>query len=61
MPDEDNAKHVPDPKDLTDIVPSVVDKIKNDVKKRMCATILICFNATVAIVFFCLSVHLMIT
>ena len=51
MPDKDNAKHVPDPKDLTDIVPSVVDKIKNDVKKRMCATISICFNATVAIVF----------
>lgn len=40
VPDKDNAKHVPDPKDLTDIVSSVVDKIKKDIKKRMCDTVL---------------------
>ena len=34
VPDEDNAKHVPDPKDLTTIVPSVLEKIKKDIKKR---------------------------
>ena len=37
VPDKENANHVPDPKDLTDIVPSVVDKIKKDIQKRMCA------------------------
>jgi hypothetical protein len=34
VPTKDNAKHVPDPNDLTDVVPSVVDKIRKDIKKR---------------------------
>ena len=34
VPDEDGAKHVSDPKDLTNVVPAVVDKIRKDFKKR---------------------------
>jgi hypothetical protein len=34
VPDKDNAKHVPDPEDLSDLAPSVVNKIKKDIKKR---------------------------
>ena len=34
VPDEDNAKHVPNPGDITDVVPSIIDKIKKDIKER---------------------------
>lgn len=34
MPDKDNAKHVPNPKNLPDLVPSMVEKIKKDIEKR---------------------------